>query len=914
MKEGDLGMKARVGFLLVALVLVFGLVVYGDGYDIVDGGKNNNCQYMIVDESEHKEKCVIDTDEQCESCEPVAPAAPTLFGVASFGTDHPVWDAAGFINALSIAQCGDTITLMDDITHSHLSHLFINGKSITLVTNGSTLDVYGSVFLSDGALLLDDSSNGEFNFSGGAWPNIQVLNGQLEVTNITITTGHAISAFHGSIINVMGDVTTKDVNSSAIHAQDNSIVYVGGNVMSAGTGVYAQTGAVVNVGGDITANSFGAIAINGGEVHVTNGALNVGGNIPGVTRGILASGMGSIVVVAGNVTATATGNVQDNSVGVLVSLGAEALVGGNVIVTGVNSIGVSTSGISSLVTVEGSVEADFFGVAAGDGAKIDILQNITSQRGVIAVGDSEVAVKGNVIATHIGAVAYDGGEITISGTMTAPLYVRIGPIGGGGIEKAQTDFTTPTTRPNYFTYNNAPTNPTSTVWVRGNPTATSLTATTPSMQHIGGGNTITLTGSDFGATNLRIAAFLNNAGSALYTQIATGTASQATATLNFPANTSTITRTYTIRVSLDGGTTWLPAPTATITVTPASGTPAQPPPSNGGESGSVSSPPSSGSGGAIWTPPTTNAQRPNIMQQPENSAVTQDDNLTLSIQASVTDGGTLSFQWFGNTTNNNRRGIAIPGATSREFTPPTDIAGTFYFYVVVTNTNNNVNGNRTATRTSNAVAVTVTAIPPEADDATPEDSILPSAPPQLPFIDITATDWFYPYVRAVWESQLFHGTSYNTFTSQGSMTRAMFVQVLANLEGVDLTVYQNGTPTFTDTSPAAWYFAAVEWAAGQGLVQGTGNGNFAPGRPITRQEMAVMLNNYVTSRNILLSQGEVHLFTDQENVSAWALDSVLAMQAARIIQGGPNGSFAPRDIATRAEAAALFARFLDIAK
>ena len=146
------------------------------------------------------------------------------------------------------------------------------------------------------------------------------------------------------------------------------------------------------------------------------------------------------------------------------------------------------------------------------------------------------------------------------------------------------------------------------------------------------------------------------------------------------------------------------------------------------------------------------------------------------------------------------------------------------------------------------------------------------------------------------------------------MTRAMFVQALANLEGVDLTAYRENTGTFNDTAPTEWYFPAVEWAAGQGLVSGDGGGNFAPNRSITREEMAVLLHRYIVSRGITLPQGETSLFIDQVRISAWAEDSVRAMQAAGIITGFPDGRFAPHDTATRAEVATIFARLWAVAQ
>jgi len=334
----------------------------------------------------------------------------------------------------------------------------------------------------------------------------------------------------------------------------------------------------------------------------------------------------------------------------------------------------------------------------------------------------------------------------------------------------------------------------------------------------------------------------------------------------------------------------------------------------------------------------THAQYPNISGQPQGGTVTQNSNITLSVTADVADDGDLSFQWYSNTINSNTGGIAITGATSTTFSPPTSVVGTVYYYVVVTNTNPTVTGNQTATATSTAASVTVQASgggggsggwrPPVTDDQTPnvtehpqngaattpnENGEIPIEQ-QFPFIDVAVTDWFYPFVRTVWENQLFDGTSHNTFTPTGHMTRAMFVQVLANMENVDLTVYQaNSTnPTFADTAPTAWYFGAVEWAAGQGLAQGLGNDNFEPGRAITREEMAVMLNNYVISRNIALPQGALRIFTDQDNISDWAIDAVRAIQAAGIIEGYPDGRFAPGSTATRAEVATIFARFLDV--
>jgi len=60
----------------------------------------------------------------------------------------------------------------------------------------------------------------------------------------------------------------------------------------------------------------------------------------------------------------------------------------------------------------------------------------------------------------------------------------------------------------------------------------------------------------------------------------------------------------------------------------------------------------------------------------------------LSVEASVTKGQLLSFQWFSNDTNSNDRGTAIDGATGTNFPIPTDLAlwRIYYFFVEVSAT------------------------------------------------------------------------------------------------------------------------------------------------------------------------------------------------------------------------------------
>jgi hypothetical protein len=186
------------------------------------------------------------------------------------------------------------------------------------------------------------------------------------------------------------------------------------------------------------------------------------------------------------------------------------------------------------------------------------------------------------------------------------------------------------------------------------------------------------------------------------------------------------------------------------------------------------------------------------------------------------------------------------------------------------------------------------------------------APAYQLFDDISADAWYHDYVAIVAYHNLFQGTGYRAFSPYLNMTRAMFAQVLANLEDANLETYAVSASTFGDVAVDQWYFPAVQWAANEGIIFGVGEGNFAPNDPITREQMAVMLYRYAAMVDIALPTQATSPFVDQTVISNWAMDSVHVIQAAGIIRGRDDGNFDPRATAIRAEVAAIFARFLNI--
>jgi hypothetical protein len=101
------------------------------------------------------------------------------------------------------------------------------------------------------------------------------------------------------------------------------------------------------------------------------------------------------------------------------------------------------------------------------------------------------------------------------------------------------------------------------------------------------------------------------------------------------------------------------------------------------------------------------SQTPTITIQPTGTTYNRNATATpLTVSASVTDDGILTYQWFRNIANNNTGGTAIEGATNANFTPSTATTGTVYYYVIITNTNGE---KEAASITSNVATIIVNA-------------------------------------------------------------------------------------------------------------------------------------------------------------------------------------------------------------
>lgn len=116
---------------------------------------------------------------------------------------------------------------------------------------------------------------------------------------------------------------------------------------------------------------------------------------------------------------------------------------------------------------------------------------------------------------------------------------------------------------------------------------------------------------------------------------------------------------------------------------------------------------------------------------------------------------------------------------------------------------------------------------------------------------------------------------------------------------------------FADVAAGQYYTDAVTWAANCGIVKGVSETSFAPNAAVTREQMVTFLYRYTQwCKKDTASSGNLEGFRDGSAVSGFAKDSMTWAVSNKIIQGD-DGRILPKGTATRAQVAAILARFLE---
>ncbi len=176
------------------------------------------------------------------------------------------------------------------------------------------------------------------------------------------------------------------------------------------------------------------------------------------------------------------------------------------------------------------------------------------------------------------------------------------------------------------------------------------------------------------------------------------------------------------------------------------------------------------------------------------------------------------------------------------------------------------------------------------------------------FTDIDSVEWAKEAIYALTNQQILSGKGERLFCPNDNITRAEFVTLLVR------AFFGNETNTkqvFTDVSEDAWYAPQIAAAYAKGLVSGKGDGTFGPNEAITREEMAVLCAR-VEALGVCDAgeEREYSAFADENDISEYAYDSVVAMYQKGFINGVGENRFHAKGYTTRAMAAALIYKMM----
>lgn len=186
--------------------------------------------------------------------------------------------------------------------------------------------------------------------------------------------------------------------------------------------------------------------------------------------------------------------------------------------------------------------------------------------------------------------------------------------------------------------------------------------------------------------------------------------------------------------------------------------------------------------------------------------------------------------------------------------------------------------------------------------------------PQVAFAEAKAIDyqnysnWAYPELEKAEAVGLM--TNRIRGDMKANVTREEFAELMANLGECfyDLSSLVLDPGTFTDTQNPR-VLLAYEMA----VVNGVGDGKFNPNANATREQIAAMLGRavLVLAPDADTRYDEITMYTDQNQITPYALPFVLYLSQYEVIGGMNDGRFAPKAPCTREQAVALIVRLYE---
>lgn len=170
------------------------------------------------------------------------------------------------------------------------------------------------------------------------------------------------------------------------------------------------------------------------------------------------------------------------------------------------------------------------------------------------------------------------------------------------------------------------------------------------------------------------------------------------------------------------------------------------------------------------------------------------------------------------------------------------------------------------------------------------------------FSDVSKEHWANESIEELYKRNIISGRDNGSFAPNDSVTRSEAIKMI--VLAIDIKSISDAQVNFDDISEDAWEYDYVRRAIEAGIVNGIDDKMFGGNRNITRQDLCVMIYRAMVNAGYEIASGTAE-FTDEDQISDYAVDAIDALTAQNIISGMDDGSFAPLETATRAQTAKI---------
>lgn len=196
---------------------------------------------------------------------------------------------------------------------------------------------------------------------------------------------------------------------------------------------------------------------------------------------------------------------------------------------------------------------------------------------------------------------------------------------------------------------------------------------------------------------------------------------------------------------------------------------------------------------------------------------------------------------------------------------------------------------------------------PKPDVPNPEDpNVKPEDTETSIFKDVEITHWAYPAILSLNNAGIVSGYE-NLYRPNDSISREECVKIVVLALNIPLS--ETAHVHFDDVTENDWYYSYVISAYENGIVNGMNASEFGAGVKITRQDFATIVYNALKIQETIVEREE---FSDHSEISDYAKKPVYALKAMSIINGRGDNRFAPKESISRAEAAQMIYKTLNV--